>query len=604
MPPLFLLDITAQGISIVVATSLALMALGADPRRTLNRLFALFALLEAAWAVFSFLLRMALWLDIGNPPLLSELVTLGFILMGPVLLMFVSRYVDRQTRLADLVVILGLVLMIPLSIPLFSHQLVFNPQLGVDGSTTMEIGSLGLVLTPLPALYFAWSLVLLWQERRRVGEPYLPFSVLVLMVGFILDGVLNVRFPLLPIMNVFSVAILGYGVVNRQIFNPLRELTAELERRVGERTAEMTEMATWLEEANETLTRRSLQLEAVTQVAREAATIHHPEALMAETVRLISDRFDLYHAAIFMLDETGEHAVLRAASSTGGQQMLERGYRVRVGGGEAGTGMVGYVAAQGEPRLTPDTRAATAFFTHPDLPGTRSEIALPLRVRDQAIGVLDMQSEEPETFRSGDIPALQMLADQLAMIIGNAQLLQQVQESLEAERRAYGELGREAWREFLRTQPDLGFIKEQDVISSAGDLWHPAMERVLRTGEPISGGDGGRNLVAPIKIHDQVIGVIDAYKPQDASDWTPEQVGLLETLADQLSVALDSARLHQDTQHREIRERIVGEVTTRIRETLDMDTILQTAAREIGESLGLHDVTIQLGVDGDGLDND
>lgn len=603
MPPLFLLDITALGVSTVVATSLALMALGSDWRRALNRLFALFTLLEAAWAIFSLLLRQALWFEIGNPLLLNELDTLVFILMGPILLMFSVRYVNRQTRWADLVAIVGLVLVIPLSILLFGHQLVFNPQLTANGSTTTELGNLGLLLAPLPAFYFAWPLILFWQERRRMGEPYLPLSILTLMIGFVLGGVLNVPFPILSITNTVSVAILGYGVVSRQLFNPLRELTADLEHRVEERTSELAEMTTWLGEANATLSRRSMQLEAATQVVREAAAIQDLDLLMKEAVRLISDRFDFYHVGLFLLDEAGEYAILKTASSVGGQVMLAQGYRLpimSIDGQEADQDLVGQVIGRGEPLIAlAGATEAAATFDNPHLPDTRSQIALPLRARGKVIGALDIQSSEPQAFRDDDVTVLQTLADQLAMTINNARLLRQVQESLEAERRAYGELGRQAWLEFLRARPDVGFVKERGVISPAGDLWHPAVERVLQTGEPTLGGDGEGNLVAPIKIHDHVIGVIDAYKPRDAGEWTPEQVGLLETLADQLSVALDGARLHQDTQRRAAREQVIAEATARMRETLDVDAILQTAAREIGESLGLHDVTIQLEVDAD-----
>jgi GAF domain-containing protein len=595
MPPLFLLDITALGISTVVATSLALMALGSDWRRALNRLFALFMLLEAAGAVCSLLLRLALWFEVGNPLQLNELDTLAFILMGPILLIFSVRYVDRQTRWADLVAIAGLMLVIPLSIPLFGHQLVFNPQLTANGSTTTELGSLGLSLAPLPALYFAWSLILFWQERRRMGEPYLPLSVLALMIGFVLGGVLNVPFPILSITNTISVVILGYGVVSRQLFNPLRELTADLERRVEERTSELAEMTTWLGEANATLSRRSMQLEAATQVVREAAAIQDLDLLIKEAVRLVSNRFDFYHVGLFLLDKAGEYAVLKAASSVGGQVMLAQEYRLPMWEEQADQDLVSQVIARGKPSIVP----ATAAFDNPHLPDTRSQIVLPLRAQDEVIGALDIQSKEPQAFRDDDVTVLQTLADQLAMAVNNAQLLRRVQESLEAERRAYGELGRQAWLEFLRARPDIGFIKAQGVISPAGDLWRPAVERVLQTGEPTLGGDGEGNLVAPIKIHDQVIGVIDAYKPRDAGDWTPEQVDLLETLSDQLSVALDGARLHQDTQRRAAREQVIAEATARMRETLDVDAILQTAAREIGESLGLHDVTIQLEVDAD-----
>ena len=235
MPLIFWLDITALSMSAVLAASLALIALGSGPKRVLNCSFALFTLAEASWAVFSILLRLALWLNRGNPLILGELATLTMALMGPSLLIFGARFVGRRTRQTDQVAILGLAVIAALAIPLFRHQLVFDPHLDVNGSTSLELSNGGLVAALLPALYMVWSLLLFWKERHQTQEPYLTVSILTLLAGFTLGGVLNVRFPLLSVTNTASVAILGYGVISRQLFNPLKEQTIELQREVAER---------------------------------------------------------------------------------------------------------------------------------------------------------------------------------------------------------------------------------------------------------------------------------------------------------------------------------------------------------------------------------
>jgi hypothetical protein len=238
---LFWLDVTALGISAVIATSLALMVVGSGLRHALNRSFAFFALMEAAWAVLSLLLCLSLWLGKGNPLLLSELVVLTFSLMGPFLLMFTTRYIDRRTRQNDLVAALGLVAMAILSVPLFRHRFVLDAHLDVNGSAVVSYSTWGFVAAVVPALYLVWSLVLFWQEMRRTGEPYLAVSVLILLVGLAVGGALTVRFPVVSVTNTLSVAILGYAVVSRQLFNPLRELIVELKRKVEERTQELEE---------------------------------------------------------------------------------------------------------------------------------------------------------------------------------------------------------------------------------------------------------------------------------------------------------------------------------------------------------------------------
>jgi GAF domain-containing protein len=356
----------------------------------------------------------------------------------------------------------------------------------------------------------------------------------------------------------------------------LRNLQASLEELVARQTAD--------------LLRRNTQLETAAQVAREAASIHDQDQLLAETVRLISDRFGFYHAGIFLLDRAGEYAVLAAASSEGGQRMLAKGHRL-----QRGAGIVGYVAALGEPRIALDVGVDEVFFDNPDLPGTRSEMALPLRVRDEIIGVLDVQSSEPAAFSDEDVAVLMAMADQLAVAVSNAQLFQQAQDSLEAQRRAYGAASREAWAGLLRAETDLSVVRDERGISAVDAPWQPHMETALRAGRIIPSFDGASSLAIPLKIRGQVLGVIEAQKPEDTGHWAREEVEILETLVERLGVTLESARLFQETQRRAARDRLLGEVTARVRETLDMDSVLQTAVREIGLALNLAEVEVRMG---------
>jgi len=239
MPIMFWIDVGALSLSTVLACSLTLIAIGFGPRRALNRTFSLFTLLQALWAVASLLLRLALWLERGNPTFLSELATLSIALMGPILLVFATRYL-RDTRdpapfRIVLATHLGLAAVAILAIPLFGHQLIDNPRLDVNGSTTMDLGPWGFAAAVVPLTYMAWTLVLLWRKRHQGIALHLPLSVLVLLVGFVVGGVLEVAFPVLSVTNTLSVAILGYGVIRRQFLNPLRERTAELQRQIAER---------------------------------------------------------------------------------------------------------------------------------------------------------------------------------------------------------------------------------------------------------------------------------------------------------------------------------------------------------------------------------
>jgi GAF domain-containing protein len=200
------------------------------------------------------------------------------------------------------------------------------------------------------------------------------------------------------------------------------------------------------------------------------------------------------------------------------------------------------------------------------------------------------------------------MADQVAVALDNARLFEAREEAMEAERRAHGALQRKDWNRLLRERMGLGFRSDPRGISSAKDIWRPAMDQAQKTGSTVhiasptkqpSPGTGRLVLAVPIKIRDEVIAVLDTYKPADAGDWTAEEIAFLETIADQLSVALENARLYETTQLRAERERMVSDITGRVRAAGDIDGILRTAVQEIRRALGTTHGVIRLGTETD-----
>ncbi len=354
----------------------------------------------------------------------------------------------------------------------------------------------------------------------------------------------------------------------------LRDLIESLEERVEERTQDLEERARYLE--------------ATAEVARDAASELDLDDLLSRVVRLISDRFGFYHSGLFLLDQTGEWAVLRAASSAGGARMLERGHRLKVGQ----TGTVGYVTAHGEPRVALDVGEDAVFFDNPDLPETRSAMTLPLRARGEIIGALDVQSMEAQAFTEEDTAVLQVLADQVALAISNAQLFQQAQESLEAERRAHGELSRRAWQEMVQRQAHLGYASDVKGVRPVEGVPPSVMEMVSQERSTVQ--QAGTTLAIPIRIRGNVVGAIRLRKSDEDGAWSEEEIALMEIVTERLNVTLERARLYEETQRRAARERLTSEATARMRQTLDMESVLKTAVREMREALDLHDVTVQL----------
>jgi len=192
----------------------------------------------------------------------------------------------------------------------------------------------------------------------------------------------------------------------------LQSLVKTLEQKVDDRTQDLQKQANYLRLASE--------------VARDSANARNLDELLNQGAQLILDRFGFYHTGIFLLDQHGEYAILRASPTKPGQEMLARHHKLRVGQ----EGIVGTVAASGKSRIALDTGQDAAYFNNPLLPMTRSEVALPLNVNEQLLGVLDVQSEQPEAFTQDDIATLQIMADQLALAIQRVRLSEEQGRSL------------------------------------------------------------------------------------------------------------------------------------------------------------------------------
>jgi GAF domain-containing protein/HAMP domain-containing protein len=421
------------------------------------------------------------------------------------------------------------------------------------------------------------------EMRALTGSMQRTMALLTiaLVAGVVLTVAVLTRYTTSPLREL-TIAAEEIGRGNLDVQVPVRgpEETAVLGTSLGRMRTDLQELYRNLEEQVADLERRASYMEATAEVARDAASMLDPQGLLSRVVALISERLGFYHTSIFLLDPTGEWAVLQAASSEEGQRMLAREYRLQV----RPDSIVGYVAGRGEPRIALDTGADAMLSNRPDLSDTRSEVALPLRARGEIIGVLDVESTQPEAFSEEDVAVLQTLADQVATAISNARLFQQAQESLEAERRAYGEISRAGWVETLRTRPSLGYY-----CDTSGTV--PVTE------PPEAGGDEDLpEMSMPVTARGQVIGTISAHKPDDANAWTEEEIALVRTLVDQLSTALESARLYQDTQTRAVRERLTSEITDKMRRAVDIDTLMQTTIREMAAAVGASGAFVQLGV--------
>ena len=372
----------------------------------------------------------------------------------------------------------------------------------------------------------------------------------------------------------------------------LDSLRISLEQRIEERTKE-------LEGANQRNERRAKQFEAIAQVAHATAANESLDTLLPRLASLVSEQFGFYHTGVFLIDDEREYAVLSAANSEGGKQMLQRGHKLQIGQ----TGIVGFVSAMGTPRIALDVGSDAVFFDNPDLPSTRSEMALPLHVSGEIIGVLDVQSTRANEFQEDDIEILSTLADQIAVAIQNARTYQTMQELLEKAQRESESYLRESWRTLQAEESTIGYrVSGNEIASLVAPLKSNLIERAIKNKRAVrENGDAG-TMVLPIQLRNEVIGIMDIHLPA-GHEWDEDEIDIIEAVADRLSLALESSMLLKATQRQAEIERITTDISGRISSATQFDAILRTAAEELSRALGGSEVLVQLHHDKNNVEN-
>ncbi len=236
MTTLFWIDFAAAGLFTVISAALMLIALSAGLKNPVNRTFSAFAAIQTAKGICSVYLRICLWLGRGNPQHWAEWEGLFFYLSAVSLLFFTVAYLGLSARKHRFVVTLTGVAILMTIGPILGGQVITRARLDPAGTTLVTLTPLGFLISAVPVLYFCWALALFHRTRREHHEPFMSASLLIMLAGFIAGAVINVPFPILSFTELFSMAVLGYGVLSRQLLNPLRQTTENLRREVAERT--------------------------------------------------------------------------------------------------------------------------------------------------------------------------------------------------------------------------------------------------------------------------------------------------------------------------------------------------------------------------------
>ncbi len=350
------------------------------------------------------------------------------------------------------------------------------------------------------------------------------------------------------------------------------------------------------EQLAEQLTKQMRQLQATVTVARAVVGKRSLDDLLRDAARLVRDTYGLHQVQMFLTDREQGYSVLRQSTGEVGQALVARGHRLAIGS----LSVIGQVTATGHPLLVRDSDLDPVHRRNELLPHSRSEMVLPLTVGSDVIGVLDLQSEHIDGFKTEDFPTYQALADLLAIAVHNAHLFEEAEENLRELRQLSRETTQRSWAEFLAE------TREEDRQQVYGperrDLQvqrSRIIDHVLSVGSVImsSGKDGESTfLAAPIVVRNEVVGIL-AVESDEPRDWTQEDLRLIEAIASRTALAVENARLYIQAQRAAERERMVNAIASRLQRAPSLSMLLESATRELAEALGTDNVYAEINLE-------
>ena len=431
------------------------------------------------------------------------------------------------------------------------------------------------------SLYFLAVIVwvgLLLGIRAGIAAIILTFLSLSALAGSMNSGLISqpMQAALLASQqtaNWISVAVhMGFlgGFVLIAIYIITQNLSASLEsqRSLNERLNQVQRSLTeTVEIRTAELDRRLRQLRAASAVSRAISTFLDPRSLLQRVVNLIQETFGYYYVGAFIIDDNGSTARLEAGSGDAGRAMVAFGHVLAVGGNS----MVGWAAANMTSRIALDTGQEAVRFNNPFLPDTRSEMALPIISRGRCLGVLTIQSDQPEAFDQDDISILEGIADSVAIALENAQLFEQTRQSLDQVRALNQTFTSEGWHDLQALVGDIEFTHED---TTQGD--HHGLSSQVDI---------------PLLVREEIIGNLSLDIPY--SNLSPEDEEFIQSITNQTAIALENARLIRQTQRRAFLEQKLSQITSSFSQSATTQQIIKTALKELSSLPEISSVSLR-----------
>jgi GAF domain-containing protein len=365
----------------------------------------------------------------------------------------------------------------------------------------------------------------------------------------------------------FFIALAGLCTISTLlIINSLSSTLVKQRLLTDELTSEKDSLANRISEATVNLQQRLVQVRTASDISRAISSTLNTQELLQQVVDLIQQRFSLYYVGVFSVDEISKYALLRAGTGEAGRKLVEDGHRLPL----SPTSMIGSSIISQIPRISQDIAAESIRFRNPLLPNTLSELALPIQSRGRILGALSIQSEHTNAFKEDDLIILQGIADSLGVALENANLFEQAREDLEEIRLLNKEFVQQSWSE---------------VLESFGDFQYSYENRNAPPKAKFS-------MEIPLQLRDQTIGSISLETSSEHYD--PADIELVEAISTQTALALENARLLDQTQRRAFQEQALNQLTSQFSQAITIEDILKIAVQELGQLPNVTEASIHL----------
>jgi GAF domain-containing protein len=348
----------------------------------------------------------------------------------------------------------------------------------------------------------------------------------------------------------------------------------EMQQTLSALTGERTQLEGRVRDRTEELEAQTLQLRTTTSIARTIAEIQDISELMETVTRITSEKFAYYHVGLYVLDDQKRTAYLQAASSDAGRELVGQGFRVE----PDRRNIFNLVIEQNRAVVTSEADGFS-FLRDTNFPLTRSRMTLPLAVRGNVIGLLDMHSDNAQGFSPQNAEALQTLSDLIAISFDNTRLINETKNLFSQLNLSTSFETRDTWTKLTsRTKPTYQYT--------------PAGVRPIFSTHRQESSDGLR---VPLILNGQNIGAVRLKRKGENTKWSDRERALVEKIAEQVALALENSRLVDEAQKSAQRDQMIASISTRVRETLDVESVIRTATTELRRIFDLKEAEISIG---------